>query len=81
MKVQIVGWEITPTRAAVIVRSVGEMGEITKVDLPMDKVLTKERLISEIKVALSQIENVTKRMRLLKDLRYEEIDLGEESNE
>ena len=78
MKVQIVSWEITPISAAVTVRS---EGAITKIGLPIDKVLTKESLTREIRTSLSQVEKVAKRMKLLKDLRYEEIDLGEEQDE
>ena len=78
MKVQIVKVDISPFDVAIYLR---EGRYETRIPIPIDKVLTTKRLKDVIKEALSKLAKVRERVKILDDLRYKEIELGEEHNE
>ncbi len=76
MKVQIVGFRYSATNAMVEVKLPdGPPNSIITVALPTNKVLTKKELVVSIMNTLTQLEEMSRRLQIVKDLHLQEIEV------
>lgn len=73
MKVQIVNLKYSMTNAAVEVKT--PVGAIVQVGLPTNKVLTRKELVSAIQDQFNRLEEMGKRVQVVKDLMFQEIEV------
>ncbi len=73
MKVQIIGLKYSIVNAVVEVKT--PEGSVFCVTLPTNKVLTKKELASSIQDVLSRLDEMGRRMRIVKDLYGQEIEI------
>ena len=75
MKLQIVGLKYSATSAIVEVKMYGTPSSILNITLPTNKVLTKKELAVTIRDTLNQLEQMGKRMQIVKDMHNQEIEI------
>ena len=75
MKVQIVNWEIGPTHAIVHVKTADDT--VRRVIVPTQETLTEEVLKKAIQDSLTQGAIMYSRMKILRNLMWQEIEVGE----